>query len=94
MNVCEMPLSEADEWRLADSITFEKSARVAGAKSEWKAVSGASKLTLNNFGLGWKVEIPRATIDEFGLDEVLATVEALRIKVLIERLELNNSVSI
>lgn len=89
-----MPLSEADEYRLTDSIKLEKSVKVVQAKNEWKAVSGSDKLTLLNPGLGLTVDIARVVIDEFGLEEVLATVEALRLNQLIETIELNNSILI
>lgn len=89
-----MPLSEADEYRLSASIKVEKTVKAVGAKNVWKAVSGSDKLTLLNPAIGLTVEIARAVVDEFGLEEVLATVEALRLKSLIEEIELNNSILI
>lgn len=85
-----MPLSEADEWRLADSIKFEKSVKVVGAPNEWAALLGASGLTIKNYGLGWNLQVPRAIIDEFGLEQVVAIVEGLHVRYMIEVLELNN----
>lgn len=89
-----MPLSEADELRLANSIKVGKIPKIHGAKNEWVSCAEASSATFVNACLGQTIEIPRSSFEEFGLDEVKLAIQVSRIKALIEEIELDNSVVI
>lgn len=84
-----MPLSEADECKIADSIKFAKRVKIIGAPNEWVALIGVTGLTIKNYGIGWNLDIPQAIIDEYGLHQVVSTVEGLHVKYIIDVLELN-----